>query len=471
MDSHGELALLAGGTVYLVVLSWAMSHLSYDIWGVFVVIPPLLIMGVVGVRRLFRGPFEALTSVMYFGLVARFIGAGTKYFVSFGAYRGYTDAEEYHKYAASAASAVWSGKASFVDVLPRGTGTPFIEHTTAFFYTVVGSSKLAGYMVFSWLAFWGLAFFVKAACIAVPGLAIKRYAWLCVFAPSLVYWPASIGKEAIMMLSLGLASLGYARLLSRRGIAMPFLQIALGLGLTTLVRPHIAGLWLAGLFPALLVTLFRRPAARDARRGRGGERILFLVILGIAAIAIVAIGSATIRYLHPSSDETASSTSISSILTETTRRTSEAGSNFVPPAIDSPFDWPTAALRTLTRPLLIEANSAFQLLSSLEMTALIVMMLLSMSRLLNLPRLVVTNAFVAFAVTTVFLGGLAYSSFANLGVLARQKSLLLPLLFIVPCVPPHRSRVGVRRPREDTSARERGALTDEAALALASLSR
>jgi hypothetical protein len=37
-------------------------------------------------------------------------------------------------------------------------------------------------------------------------------------------------------------------------------------------------------------------------------------------------------------------------------------------------------------------------------------------------------------VTTLFLAGLAYSSFANLGVLTRQKSLVFPFMLLVPCL-------------------------------------
>lgn len=66
--------------------------------------------------------------------------------------------------------------------------------------------------------------------------------------------------------------------------------------------------------------------------------------------------------------------------------------------------------------------------------------------------MIVTSPYVAFAVTALFLGGLAYSSFANLGVLTRQKSLLIPFMLLLPCLPvfsrstppPNSSRVAGR---------------------------
>jgi hypothetical protein len=74
--------------------------------------------------------------------------------------------------------------------------------------------------------------------------------------------------------------------------------------------------------------------------------------------------------------------------------------------------------------------------------------LMSWRRVRNLPRAMMTNPFVAFTMTTLMLGGLAYSSFANLGVLTRQKSLIFPFLLLIPCVPEVRQAV-VRRNFDD----------------------
>ena len=432
----GEQALVAAAIAYLVGLSWAMTNLSFDIWGALVVAPVLVIVGVLGVRRMFSGDLQPLQRVMWLGLVAKLGGALVRYWVAFDAYGGATDAERYHRYARDAAGKVWAGEAPFSTVLPSGSGTPFMERFTSLVYTVMGSSKLTGFLFFSWLAFWGLAWFVRAACLAVPGLASRRYAAFCVLAPSLVYWPSSIGKEAWMMLWLGIATYGIARLLSQRGFIHSTVITAIGLGGAAIVRPHIAGVWLAGLLPALLVAVLRG-RVRDRKRGAGLQRLTMLLAIGAAAVALSAVASTTVRFLNPKSDETAvSGTSITSILNETTRRTSESGSTFRPPVVQGFADWPVASLRTLTRPLLIEARSLFQLLTALEIAIFLLICLVAYRRVLHLPKMMLTNPFVAFAMTSLFLGGLAYSSFANLGVLTRQKSLILPLMFIIPCLPP-----------------------------------
>lgn len=425
---------------YLLVLSLAMSRLTYDVWGVLVVLPPLAVIGYLGIRRTFSGEYADLANVMLVGFAVKGAGTMARYWVSFDAYGGSTDAQRYHLRALARADSFWHGDASLTSVLPSGTGSDFMDSLTGFMYTFMGSSRLAAFFVFSFMSFWGVVLFVKAACRAIPGLERQRYALLCVFAPSLVYWPSSIGKEAWMMLCLGLASWAAAVLVSRRGFVVAGAALTLGIGGAALVRPHIAGLWLVGLLPALLVAVFRGRGPR--RSGYGGflDRFGLLLLIGVAAVAIVAVGSATMRYLQPGSEETVTSGSVTSILTETTRRTSEAGSNFEPVVITGPASWPYASLRTLVRPLIIEANGFSQLLPALELTILGGLVLANLRRLGNLPRLLFTNPYVAFSVVVVFCGGLAYASFANLGVLTRQKSLLFPMMLLVPCLPAHSPR-------------------------------
>ena len=179
-----------------------------------------------------------------------------------------------------------------------------------------------------------------------------------------------------------------------------------------------------------------------------GDTVLLQGTGGVALAGLSVIAQTTVDYLNPSSDEV-SATSIGDILAETTRRTSKgSGSTFVPPAVSSPTDWPYASLRTLTRPLVIEAHGFSQLLVAAEMMALLGLSVVSWRRVVNLPRLMMTNPFVAFAMTTLFLAGLAYSSFANLGVLTRQKSLIFPFMLLIPCLP-ERVAVTRRLPREE----------------------
>ncbi len=430
----GEIAVIGAGIAYLVALGWAIGNTSYDVWGALIVIPVYALIGLAVVRRMFRGAQRPLAIILSWGLLVKLGGTFARYWVGFEAYEGGIDASRYHRVAAEAAGKVWSGEESVVTILPRSTGTPFLEHLTSFIYTLTGSSQLAGFITFSFLAYLGTLLMVKAAVIAVPNLAASRYAWLCVLFPSIVYWPSSIGKEAAIFLGLGIATYGIATMFAYGRWIRPLLLIAAGLGFTSLIRPHIAGIWVAAAIPALVIALVGRSRSNPARGQRPISRLGVVPVLVLAIAGLSVLAGTTVRYLAPHSDEV-SSTEFNQILEETTRRTSEAGSTFTPPSVESPADWPLAVVRTLTRPLPLEARGLAQLVSAAEMMALLGLYAISWRRLLNLPRLIVTNPYVTFAVTAIVLVGLAYSSFANLGVLTRQKSLIFPLLVLLPCLP------------------------------------
>lgn len=429
-----EQALIVAAVVYLVGVAWMMANLSYDLWGAFVVAPVLGLVGVWFLFRLFRGSQRPVAVILAWGLLAKLGGALARYWIGFETYGGSIDAQRYHEHALELTTRIRSGEESVWAALPRGTGTPFLENLTGFVYTFSGSSKLGGFLIFAFLGYVGVAFFVKAALVAVPGMAARRYAVLCAVAPSLVYWPSSIGKEAWMLLCLGLGTFGLAALFARRAFVISMAFVVAGFAGAAAVRPHMVAIWLAGVFPALLVTLMRGRGT-GARRGGALDRVLIVGVIAVAAVALGAMSRVTLSYLDFADDTAATPDNITSVLAETTRRTAQAGSNFVPPAVESVTDWPYASLRTLTRPLLIESRTALQLVTSLELTLLFGLFLLWWRRVKQLPWAMVTIPYVAFAMSTLFLVGLAFSSFANLGVLARQKSLVFPFLLLIPCLP------------------------------------
>lgn len=452
MDERlSEPLAVAAGVGYLAVLAWSMTNVSYDIWGALVAAPVLLVLGGFLLRRMFRGSHEELFGVMMIGLVAKLLGGMARYWVSFGAYSGATDAERYHLYGAKAAGAVWAGDASWTSVLPSGSGTQFMERFTALVYTFAGSSRMGGFLVFACIAYVGVVLFVKAAAIAVPGLALRRYALIVVLAPSVVFWPSSIGKEAYMFLTLGIGTYGIARLMSRQGIAMSAALTIVGFGGVAFVRPHLVGIWAAGSFAGLLVMLVRgRSGARRTTGRRAADRFAAMVFLVGAAAGLALAAKVSVDNFSFGSDEVSSS-NLNDILAETTRRTTKTGSTFVPPVIDSPVDWPYASIRTLLRPLPTEARGLGQLLAAAELMVIVGMCLVWWRRLINLPRMIATNPYVAFAIATLLFAGLAYSSFGNLGVLTRQKSLVFPFLLLLPCLPTHLSAAARRYPSQQSS--------------------
>jgi hypothetical protein len=442
-----EAAAVAAGAAYLVVLGWAMQSLSYDIWGALVVTPVLALISIPLINRAFTDDLATLRPWVWTGLAVKFAGAVAGYNVRFDAYGGSADAGRYHNAGKLIAGQFHDGAIGIFGLIPSGgTGTQFLEKLTGLVYVVSGTSRLGGFMVFTWMSFWGLAFCVKAAHHAIGGFATRRYALTVFFFPSLVYWGSSIGKEAFVGLCLGISAYGASLVLTRRGGAVRgFVLLAVGLVGAAYVRPHFAAIW-AGAVLIALVARVMLDAFRRSDRGsdeRRRSQVGTILLLAVAGIGFVIVAQITLSYLDPADDnsdeiagEEVVTDRLSNIFDETERRTTTGGSSFEPISIDGPQDWPLAAFRTLTRPLLYEARGLAAALPAIEMTALLLVGVVSWRRLAHTPKLMLTTPYLVFAALCVITFGVAFASIGNLGILTRQRSLVLPLLLVFWCLPP-----------------------------------
>ena len=211
----------------------------------------------------------ALEQPWFFGLavtalVVKLLAALARYWVAFVLYHGAADAASYNSVGSRLATSYREGLFN-VPLGSGGLGTQFIQAVTGVVYAITGPSLIGGYLVYSWLGFWGLLLFYRAFHLAVPGGHHRRYALMVFFLPSLLFWPSGIGKEAWMTLGLGLCAYGVALLLAGRRSGVPVL--ALGMLATAAVRPHVT-LLVAG---ALVVAYALRPVPSDHVAHPGGE--------------------------------------------------------------------------------------------------------------------------------------------------------------------------------------------------------
>lgn len=433
MTRRWERMLVAAAVAYVLFVGWAMASLSYDIWGAFVIAPIVVTITVPVLQRVFRDEDSMMVPVAIAGLIAKLGATLFRYWVTFDAY-GTGDAGAYHQSGVVLAEKIRGGEVSVITGLTSETGTAFIERITGIVYAVFGSSLLGGFVVFAWMGYVGLLLFVRAAMIAVPGLLGRRYAMFVFFAPSLLYWSSSIGKEATVLPFLGLATYGGARLLIGRwgGVSLPL--TALGIAGAAFVRPHFAAMWVAGLALALLVGFL---TGRTKRGILGRIGTLGLAVLAVAGLSLVA--AATLEYLDPPEDDATTtapiSDRVSDIFDETERRTSQGGSGFDVITISGPQDYPVAVARTLTRPAIVEVESFAELLPAVEMTVLLVLAVVSWRRIVNLPVLVLRVPYLVLVLIVLVMFGVAFTRIGNLGVLTRQRSLVMPLFLVPYCLP------------------------------------
>ncbi|PZS32422.1 MAG: hypothetical protein DLM61_06840, partial [Pseudonocardiales bacterium] len=262
------LVMIAG---YLLVAITALTRSSYDIGGVFLVGPVLAVLSVPLIAKARRTePDARIRPLFALGLLATVFAGFAHFLVDFKFYGGAADARRYSQQGAALAVQFWHG--DFVPHLDIGlTGTGFIIVLTGIIYALIGPTVLGGYLVYSWLAFWGLYLSYRAFCTSMVGADYRRYALLVFFLPSLIFWSSGIGKGAWMMLCIGLALLGIARLLSgTSGAALPLLA---GLAGSALARPHITALLVLALIAGVLV-----------RRVEGANLLTPIIRVGTLAI-------------------------------------------------------------------------------------------------------------------------------------------------------------------------------------------
>ena len=172
-------------------------------------------------------------------------------------------------------------------------------------------------------AFLGVLAFYRAFRIAVPSGNARWFAALLFFFPSFVFWPSSIGKESWMVLAIGIAAYGSARILAGE-TSRGALWAILGMVLAYPVRVHISGM----IAIALAFALFLRRSRPDGRRIGPGVRIAGVVFA--VAIAGVFVTQAD-KFLQSSGLDT--SQGLTQALEENASRTAiGANSDFSPVA-------------------------------------------------------------------------------------------------------------------------------------------
>jgi hypothetical protein len=419
------LVVIAG---YFALLTWAVASWDYEHWMLIVLTPILLTVGALIIGSVTRHDAEPLTGLLIFALVVKLAASFVRYYVSFSLY-GTSDAVRYDAAGIDIADSFHRSEITIVDLLSFRQGTRFVEDFTGAVYSLMGPSRLGGFLVFSFIGFWGLFLFHRAALIGVPDADQRRYAALVCLLPSLVFWPSSIGKEALMMLSLGCCAYGAARVLERRSGGWP--ALAAGVGLAYMVRPHVGVVVLAALVVAVM---FRRRRGRPAFGPVG--RVLVVAAL-VAALAFV-LGRAVDRLL-PITSEATGVEAVGEVLDRAETGTDEGGSEIDRPSPNNPLDYPSAAFSVLFRPTIVEANSAGDVFAALETSLLLALFVLGWRRVRNAFTSAFREPYILFCIVYTAVFTFAWSAFANLGALARQRVQAWPFLLILVAMPLVRS--------------------------------
>lgn len=419
--------VLVGG--YAALFGWSMTHSSYDMWGGLIIGPALLVVSMPFLLRAARRDADVwIGQLLIAALVLKLVASLARYYVAFEVYDGYADALEYHNYGSLLHDEIRDGRLA-VDVDASLVGTGFVRWLTAVIYAVTGPSLVGGYLVFAWIGYWGLYNFYRAFTITFPDSNRRRYALLLFLLPSMLFWPSGIGKDAWMLLTLGVTANGAARLLKQRqgGLAL----LVAGIGGQLLVRPHIAVLVVGALVVAYLI---RRRPARLAALGPIKSALTWTA-LGLATLLVIG------RVQSFFGADSFSTEAATTILSETERRTGQGGSAIEyqemsqPTVTLDPLDLPWSIVTVLYRPFPFEAHNFQALLAAAEGLLLLALTMWAWRRLRTIPGRLRSDPYMTWCFCYVLLFCYAFGHILNFGILTRERVQVFPLVFVLLALP------------------------------------
>lgn len=290
-------------------------------------------------------------------------------------------------------------------------GTNFIGYPTALVISLLGPSWLGTFFAFGLLSFLGLVAYAVAYRRGFPGAPYAPY-WAWVFLmPSLWFWPSSIGKESIMLVGMGIATLGFAG----RGGRPQWLVMALGLVLVFCVRPQVVAVFMF----AVMLSHWLHFGRWTVRRMAQGLAMLALGLTGLwFTMSATLGGDVSVEAITEYVDTNAS-------------RNDDGGSS-IDGVGASPAAVPIAIMNVLFRPFLWEAHNATSAISALELALMWGLVLLRRRELAAALRHWREHRMLRFAIPFVMLYVIALGmNLSNLGLLARQRVLVFPLLFLI----------------------------------------
>ena len=391
MDSSYEwigflvITLLSLGSVVMIGGRWQ------DLW------PPLLLLAAVATRIL---------------------GATVRYEILFEFYRGAGDSVQYFRDSLPIAESLRNFETSPLDksfwlIEGKRWGTTFIISLSGLVLSLLGPSLRGEFVIFSLFAFGGLVALAVAFARVQYERRVVYAAWIWFF-PSLWFWPSSVGKESILLLAIGLTTLGYVG----TSDGMRWHLLAMGLGLAFLIRPHVAAVLAMSVVAAEWLQSWNRVSPR---------RVLEAFAVGALSIVLFLGMTAQFGVQRPELD------SMTDLLQWQRIQTMQGGSSIgaVPLTL---IGVPLAFVNIWMRPFLWEAHNLTALFASIEIVAFWALVAWRRREVATALRHWRQHRLLRFALPLLISYTLMIGmTFGNLGLIARQRTLIFPfmLMFLV----------------------------------------
>lgn len=418
-----QVLMLVLGAVWIIMVAAMLASQSFNLLGWLIDVPVMTLLTIPIARKIAktdRDP-EQVWFVMA-AFAAKMLGALVRYYFTYIAYVSAGDAEEYNNWGRYLAPYYRSFNFNPPQKTGPIPGTGFLEKGTGYLYSVVGTSKLGAFAIFAWLGFIGLLLCWRAFCRAVPTGNKRAYGLLVLFLPSLLYWTSALGKDAWAVMGLGMSSFGVALFMTRKPI-QALLFLAAGLTAIVMIRPHVALTVFAGM---VLAALLFKPGKVSPL-----NPIVRAITFGLLFVTMLILIQQTQSFLGV---DTLNQETVNTTLSNAEGRTNEAGSTFTPVTVNSPIDFPYAFLTVIFRPWPFESGNGQSLATAAEGVFLLWYIFRHRRRLLSLPRALRRESYTAYCLGIVITFVYGFSAFSNFGILARERSQVMPFFLALLCL-------------------------------------
>ena len=310
--------------------------------------------------------------------------------------------------------------------LPPGLGgivdNGSISIVAAVLFALVGINQTAAFLIMSFLSFIGITCYYRAFTLTFGGAGNRRYGYLIFFLPSLIFWTADVSKEAIMIFLLGVLTYGCAKVLARQGGIRAWLLILAACMGSVFIRPNEMLLVLGGFTIAMIF----RPSSALAKF-EPARRTASLVLLSVLVGVVMFVTVHFLPGLH-------GSVNLSSI----NKNNQGPGSGFGSSGVTysgSPLYFPKDVFVVLFDPLPFNAHGGGEMFQAFQNTVLIVMLVAGLRSLRILPRAAFARPYLIMCFVYVVSFCYFFASLGNLGLIAREATVMVPLYLVLLCIP------------------------------------
>jgi hypothetical protein len=289
-------------------------------------------------------------------------------------------------------------------------------------FAILGINQAAAFLVMSFLSFIGIVCFYRAFTLTFSGAGRRRYGYLIFFLPSLIFWTADVSKEGIMLFLIGVLTYGCAQVLARQGGFKAWVMIVAACAGAVFVRPNEMLLLLGGFTIAII---FRQasPSAKFEPARRTASLVLLATMVGVVMFVTLHF----LPGLHGSVN-----------LAQINKNNQGPGSGFGSSGVSysgSPLAYPRDVYVVLFDPLPFNAHSGGERFQAVQNTVLVVMLLASLRNLRILPRAAFARPYLIMCFIFVVSFCYFFASLGNLGLIAREASVMVPLYLALLCIP------------------------------------